>query len=130
MNPSDLNTLKAVLSALSQLPEALPTDIQTKLHEIGKNLDLNPNNIGDLATIAKSYEPLKQLYQKELTALLETAGERSKGFDLKPLSELPTPELTNAAIETFNAEDSVAAAKDITKPSYLKRIWKSIRGKN
>ncbi len=128
MNPSDLNTLKAFLAALPQMEQSLPTDIQSQLHEIARTLTDNPPSIGNLDALAKSYEPLKPVYKKEFEALLEAARERNKGLKPLPLSNLPTPELTNIAIDTFSANDSVAAAKNITKPNILKRIWQSIRG--
>ena len=130
MQPNDLIILQAFQIALSQLEEPLPNHIQTQLNEIGENLKANPNNIGNLDTIAENYPPLDAVYQEALTALRQEAGERSKGPKPPPLSNKPTSEITNTAIDTFTAIDSVAAAKEKTKSNFWKRIKKSLKGDN
>ncbi|NEO99285.1 MAG: hypothetical protein F6K58_11495 [Symploca sp. SIO2E9] len=124
MQPSDIITLRAFLAALSQLDEPLPPDIQTRLNEIAQALTMDPSNLVNLDVIAQSYQPLDTVYQQELTALKTEARERNKGSKPPPLSNKPTKELTNAAIDTFNASDSVAAAK--AKQNILTRIWQNI----
>lgn len=136
MQPNDIITLKAFLAALTQMEQPLPADIQTQLNEIGKILATNPTSLENLDTLAKSYNPLKSVYLQERIALREAAGERSKGLPPPPLSNKPTPEITNMAIDSFSADDSVAAAKKATQPQNpepknpLKRIWQSITGGN
>ncbi|MGB7440346.1 MAG: hypothetical protein WA919_04705 [Coleofasciculaceae cyanobacterium] len=130
MQPNDIIVLQAFQTSLSQLEEPLPAHIQTQLNEIGENLKANPNNIGNLDTIAENYPPLDAVYQKTLTTLRQEAGERSKGEKPPSLSNQPTPEITNTVINTFTANDSVAAAKEETKPNLLQRIKKSLKGDN
>lgn len=131
MTPNDLITLKAFLTALTQMNEPLPRDIQTQLNQIGKILEVEPTNISNLDSLARSYQPLKQVYQKERITLMEAAGERSKGLPPLPLDNKPTKEITNMAIDTFSANDSVAAVQKLTQPkNLLKRIWQSIKGSN
>lgn len=126
MQPNDIITLTAFLNALTKLDEPLPADIQSQLNAIAKNLEVDPNNIGNLDLIAESYEPLDTAYQEELVILKQEAGVRSKGLPPLPLPKEPTNELTNSAIDTFSANNSVEKAK--AKPNPLKRIWQSIQG--
>jgi hypothetical protein len=131
MQPNDIITLKAFLAALSQMEQPLPADIQTQLNEIGKTLATNLTNLDNLDALAKSYHPLKSIYIQERIALREDAAERSKGLPPCPLIHKPTEELINLAIDTFSADDSVAAIqKDTPAKNPLKRIWQSIRGSN
>lgn len=127
MKPNDIITLTAFLAALAQLDESLPENIQTGLNEIGKALAANPTDIGNLDAIAESYPPLDSVYQKELAALQKEVGERNKGLPPLPLPNEPTKELTNTAIDTFSANDSVDAAKQPTKQIW-QRIWQFITG--
>ncbi|NMF62896.1 hypothetical protein [Brasilonema octagenarum] len=124
MQPNDIISITAFLNALAKLNESLPADIQKQLHAIAENLKANPNNIGNLDVIAESYPPLDEAYQQELTALKQEAGIRSKGLPPLPLPKDPNQELTNSAIDTFSAEDSVAAAK--AKRNLLQRLWQLI----
>ncbi len=128
MKPNDIITLTAFLSALNQLDEPLPANIQAKLNEIGKALAADPTNLGNLDAIAESYEPLDTVYQEELAALESEVGERNKAESPLPLPIVPSRELANTAIETFSSDDSVSTAKQAAKPSILKRIWQSITG--
>jgi len=128
MQPSDILTLTAFLNALTKLDEPLPADIQAQLNVIAKNLEADPTNIDNLDIIAESYAPLDAVYQEELTHLKQEAGIRNKGLPPQPLPKEPNNELTNSAIDTFNANDSVAAAK--TKPNLIKQIWQSLNGSN
>jgi hypothetical protein len=70
MKPNDIITLTAFLSALSQLDEPLPANIQAKLNEIGKALAADPTNLGNLDVLAESYEPLDTVYHEELATLI------------------------------------------------------------
>ncbi|QDL10701.1 hypothetical protein DP113_24760 [Brasilonema octagenarum UFV-E1] len=124
MQPNDIISITAFLNALAKLNESLPADIQKQLHAIAENLKANPNNIGNLDVIAESYPPLDEAYQQELTALKQEAGIRSKGLPPLPLPNERNQELTNSAIDTFSAEDSVAAAK--AKRNLLQRLWQLI----
>ncbi len=126
MQPNDIISLSAFLNALSKLDEPLPPDIQTQLNAIAKNLEADPTNIGNLDSIAESYEPLDIAYQEELTILKKEAGMRNKGLPPLPLPKESTSELTNSAIDTFSATNSVDAAK----PNLLQRMWQSIKGSN
>ncbi|MBW4592812.1 MAG: hypothetical protein KME46_07790 [Brasilonema angustatum HA4187-MV1] len=126
MQPNDIISITAFLNALAKLNESLPADIQKQLHAIAKNLQANPTNIGNLDSIAESYPPLDEAYQQELTALKKEAGIRSKGLPPLPLPKDPNQELTNSVIDTFGAEDSVAAAK--AKQNLFQRLWQLISG--
>ncbi|CAD5984803.1 hypothetical protein [Planktothrix agardhii] len=128
MKPNDIITLIAFLTALSQLDEPLPANIQAELNEIGKALAADPTNLGNLDVIAESYEPLDTVYQEELATLESQVGERNKALPPLPLPSEPSKELTNTAIDTFSSDDSVSTAKQAAKPSILKRIWQSITG--
>jgi cob(I)alamin adenosyltransferase len=128
MKPNDIITLTAFLTALNQLDDPLPANIQAKLNEIGKALAADPTNLGNLDAIAESYEPLDTVYQEELAALESEVGERNKNEPPLPLPNLPSKELANAAINTFSSDDSVSTAKQAAKPSILKQIWQSITG--
>lgn len=125
MKPNDIITLTAFLTALNQLDEPLPANIQAKLNEIGKALAADPTNLGNLDTIAESYEPLDTVYKEERATLYEV-GERNKALPPLPIPSEPSKELTNTAIDTFSSDDSVSTAKQAAKPSILKRIWQSI----
>ncbi|ARV58221.1 hypothetical protein BZZ01_05860 [Nostocales cyanobacterium HT-58-2] len=113
-------------NALAKLNESLPKDIQKQLQAIAQDLKANPSNIRNLDIIAESYPPLDEVYQKELTTLKKEAGQRNKGFPPLPLPKESNQELTNSVIDTFSADDSVAAAK--AKPNLLKRLWQFISG--
>ncbi len=128
MQPNDILILTAFLNALSKLDGPLPEDIQFQLNAIAKTLEADPTTIDNLDIIAESYEPLDAAYQEELTRLKQEAGIRNKGLPPLPLPKKPNNELTNSAIDTFNANDSVAAAKN--KPNLVKQIWQSLKGSN
>lgn len=128
MKPNDIITLTAFLAALAQLDESLPENLQTQLNEIGKALAANSKEIGNLDAIAESYPPLDSVYQKELAALQKEVGERNKGLPPLPLSNEPTKELTNTAIDTFSVNDSVNAAKQPAQQNFRQRIWQLIAG--
>ncbi|PSB41642.1 hypothetical protein C7B80_30095 [Cyanosarcina cf. burmensis CCALA 770] len=121
-------TLTAFLAALKQLNEPLPDGIQIQLHAIGKVLEVDSTNLGNLDAIAESYPPLDEFYQQELAALEKEVGERNKGLPPLPLSTEPTRELTNTAIDTFTADDSVVTAKQAVNQSFLTRIWQLVTG--
>ena len=129
MKPNDIITLTAFLTALNQLDEPLPANIQAKLNEIGKALAADPTNLGNLDVLAESYEPLDTVYHEELATFdSDKVGERNKALPPLPIPSEPTEELTNTAIDTFTSDDSVSTAKQAAKPSSLKRIWQSITG--
>jgi hypothetical protein len=128
MKPNDIITLTAFLSALNQLDEPLPANIQTKLNKIGQALAADPTNLGNLDGIAESYKPLDTVYQKELATLESKVGERNKAQAPLPIPSERSKELGNAAIDTFSSDDSVSTAKQVAKPSILKQIWQSITG--
>lgn len=130
MQPNDQITQTAFLSALSKLNQPLPADVQTQLNEIGKALAADQTNIGNLDVIAESYESLDTVYQQERTALQQETERNTKGLSPLPLPKEQTQELSNTAIDTFNANDSVAAIQKATKQNILKKIWKAIRGSN
>ncbi|MEH1968610.1 hypothetical protein [Nostoc sp.] len=128
MKPNNIITLTAFLTALTQLDEPLPDNIQTQLNDISKALIANPDNIGNLDAIAESYPPLDKVYQIELTRIEKTA-ERTKGLPPLPLPTEPTAELTNAAFNAFSNNNSVAAAKIAVKPNLLQRVRDFINGR-
>ncbi|MGF1935119.1 MAG: hypothetical protein RM347_012050 [Nostoc sp. ChiQUE02] len=128
MKPNNIITLTAFLTALTQLDEPLPDNIQTQLNDISKALIANPDNIGNLDAIAESYPPLDKVYQIELTRI-EKTGERTKGLPPLPLPTEPTAELTNAAFNAFSNNNSVAAAKIAVKPNLLQRVRDFINGR-
>ncbi|BAY47737.1 hypothetical protein SAMD00079811_53560 [Scytonema sp. HK-05] len=127
MQPNDIISVTAFQNALAKLNQSLPADIQKQLHAIAQDLKADPTNIGNLDIIAESYPPLDEVYQKELTTLKKEAGQRNKGLPPLPLPKESNKELTNSAIDTFSADDSVTAAK--AKPNLLKRLWQSIPGR-
>lgn len=127
MQPNDIISVTAFLNALAELNQSLPTDIQEQLHAIAQDLKTDPTNIGNLDIIAESYPPLDEAYQKELTTLKKEAGQRNKGLPPLPLPKESNKELTNSAIDTFSADDSVTAAQ--AKPNLLQRLWQSIPGR-
>ena len=124
MNDNDTQNLTALLNALKKLNKPLPPDIQSQINQIGETLKTDPTNI-NIDTIAEDYPPLDEVYQDELTNLEKHAGERNKGLPPLPLTQETTTELTNAAINTFTAKDSVTAAK--TQPNILQKIWQLIK---
>ncbi|MEI2579367.1 hypothetical protein [Scytonema sp. PRP1] len=126
MQPNDIISVTAFQNALAKLNQSLPADIQKQLHAIAQDLKADPTNIGNLDIIAESYPPLDEAYQKELTTLKKEAGQRNKGLPPLPLPKESNKELTNSVIDTFNADDSVTAAK--AKPNLLKRLWQFIPG--
>ncbi|MDJ0676758.1 MAG: hypothetical protein QNJ36_15495 [Calothrix sp. MO_167.B42] len=131
MKSNDISHLTAFLIALQKLDHPLPGNIQIQLNEIGKSLQNNPHYIDELNvdTLAESYSPLDEIYQKELEKLDLDIRERSKGFAPEPLPKTPTNELTNAAINTFNSDNSVSAAQENVNPNLLEKIRNYITGK-
>ncbi|MBW4503458.1 MAG: hypothetical protein KME57_28825 [Scytonema hyalinum WJT4-NPBG1] len=127
MQPNDIISVTAFQNALAKLNESLPAHIQEQLNAIAQNLKADPTNIGNLDIIAESYPPLDEVYQKELTTLKKEAGQRNKGLPPLPLPKESNKELTNSAIDTFSADDSVTAAK--AKPNLLKRLWQFLPGR-
>jgi hypothetical protein len=130
MNASDQRLLTACLNALAQLDNPLPPDVQSKFNDLAETMKANPDTIGNLDIIVEDYPPLNELYQAEQRRLDQNAGIRNKGLPPLPLSNEPTQELTNSAIDTFNASDSVTKAKTKNQPNLLKRLWQGIRGED
>ncbi|MEH2110337.1 hypothetical protein [Nostoc sp.] len=128
MKPNNIITLTAFLTALTQLDEPLPDNIQTQLNDISKALIADPDNIGKIDAIAESYPPLNKVYQTEL-ARIEKTGERTKGLPPLPLPTEPTAELTNAAFNAFSNNNSVSAAKIAVKPNLLQKVRDFIHGR-
>ncbi len=126
MNSSDIIILQSFLNALRQLDQPLPNKIQKQLNEFGKSLKGNSTNIGQLDTIAKPYEPLNEIYKTELTSLVTSGAEKSKGTGNLPPEEKPdpkTPEIINTARDIFNDKNSVEAAKKSKQPrNIFKRL--------
>ncbi|MBG1269279.1 hypothetical protein [Nostoc sp. WHI] len=129
MKPNNIITLTAFLTALTQLDEPLPNNIQTQLNDISKALIIDQNNIGNLDAIAASYLPLDKVYQTELATIDKNVGERTKGLKPLPLPTEPTRELTNAAINVFSNNNSVSAAKKAVEPNFLERVRDYINGR-
>ncbi|MGB3653124.1 MAG: hypothetical protein WBA41_18155 [Rivularia sp. (in: cyanobacteria)] len=132
MKSTDITILQAFLNALPQLDKPLPIEIQNQLNQFGQSLSVNSTNIGELDTIAKSYEPLNVVYQTALTSLVTTGAEKNKGIENLPLEEKTnqkTPEIINTARDVFNDKDSVAAATKSKQPqSIFKRIGNFFTG--
>ena len=128
MQPNDVISLKAFLNALTKLNQSLPEDIQKQLNALAQDLKAEPTNIGNLDIIAESYPPLDEVYQKELTNLKKEASQRNKGLPPLPLPKESNQELTNSAINTFSADDSVSAAK--AKPNFLRRFGSLFQREN
>lgn len=132
MKSTDIIILQAFFNSLYQLNESLPVEIQNQLNQFGSSLTANSTNIGELDTIAKSYEPLNVVYQTELTSLVKTGAEKNKGTGNAPPEEKPnqnTPEIINTARDIFNDKDSVAAAKKSKQPqNILQRIGNLFTG--
>lgn len=113
MNPSDEITLKAFVTALNQLDEPLPPNVQTHLNEVGKQIENSPNAIAYLEAITPQHPSLNDAYKKARMPLQANASERNKGKTdpMPPLPDESSNELTNRAIAIFQAKDSVEAAK-------------------
>jgi hypothetical protein len=113
MNPSDEITLKAFVTALNQLDEPLPPNIQKHLNEVGKQIENSPNAIAYLEAVAPQYPSLNTAYLKARIPLQADANERNKGKTdpMPPLPDETSHELTNRAIAIFQASNSVEAAK-------------------
>jgi hypothetical protein len=128
MTPNDRMISISFLSALSQLDESLPTNIQMKFNEIGEALLNDPGSLSRLDVLAESYHPLDLIYQTELARLDQEVGERNKGLPPLPLQVQPTAELTNMVIATLNSDDSVATGKKKETLTRIKRILQSMMG--
>ncbi|MFM7406285.1 MAG: hypothetical protein ACKO3K_06385 [Cuspidothrix sp.] len=128
MKDNDIISVFAFLTALSQLNKSLPTNIQAQLNNIGKAIELNPSNIRGLDLIAESYPDLDEIYKQEVLKIRGLIGERNKGSKPDPLSNKPTNELTNAAINVFNNIESVTTAKEVVTPSFISKILGYING--
>jgi hypothetical protein len=132
MKPTDIIILQAFLKALPQLDKPLPIETQNQLNQFGSSLTFNSTNIGKLDIIAKTYQPLDEVYQTELESLVATGAEKSRGIENLPLPENPnsnTPEIINTARNVFNDKDSVAAAKKYQQPqNILERILNWLTG--
>jgi hypothetical protein len=129
MQPSDEIeiTLKAFLTALQQLDESLPPNLQMQLNEVGKQLETNQYESAaqNLESIAQKHPPLDSVYLAEGNALQKDANERNKGKTdpMPPLPEESRTEPINLAIAIFQATDSVAAAKSLPKQGPLQRVF-------
>ncbi len=127
MKSTDIIILQAFLNALSQFDKPLPMEIQNQLNQFGESLSANSTNIGELDTIAKSYEPLNVVYQTELNSLVTTGAEKNKGIENLPPKETinqKTPEIINTARDVFTDKDSVGAVKKMKQSqNILRRIF-------
>ncbi|HLO89402.1 MAG TPA: hypothetical protein VK203_30945 [Nostocaceae cyanobacterium] len=115
--------------ALRKLDQPLPPDIQSQLNEVGKSLQADPNNIGNLDIIAEKYPPLDEYYQEALAEIESYTIYRNKGGEPDPLPTEPTKELTNAAINSFSSSNSVDTAKEVVKPTLLSKVVEVIIGR-
>jgi len=128
MKDNDIINVFAFLTALGQLDTPLPSDIQSQLNNIGKALELNPSNIHGLDLIAEDYPDLDHIYQQEILKIRGLIGERNKSLPPEPLSNKPTNELTNAAVNIFNSYDSVDTAKKVATSNFITKILAFITG--
>ncbi|HLP91764.1 MAG TPA: hypothetical protein VK184_24650 [Nostocaceae cyanobacterium] len=129
MGSNDLIHLTAFLIALKKLDQPLPENIQTQLNLIGKSLQTDPNNSGNLDIIAESYPILDDYYQQALAEIENYQSVRTKGGEPEPFNNEPTKELTNAAINIFNNSNSVDAAQKNVKSSLLTKVMNFITGR-
>lgn len=108
MDSLDAITLKAFLTALIRLDNALPAELQNQLN---KSVAQFPSNLSKLHELARSYAPLDQEYM-EARLVLQNDGERLR-FVVPNDSSIQVNEqqILNFALEVLQSQDSVNLAK-------------------
>jgi hypothetical protein len=125
MYPSEEITLKAFLTALRQHNSPLPSDIQTRLHEIAKQLKISTISSVELEAIANLDPILHENYQKA-RSILQTdfiKSEHGKTDPMLPIPEASETELRNLSIAVFSSPNSVDSAKSLPKQGLLQRVF-------
>ena len=79
MKDSDALIFQSFLAALTQLDSALPDAVQSQLNEIADSLDSDR-----LDEIAEEYPPLKSIYEKAHSWLVNDGNNQRKGLDTIP----------------------------------------------
>jgi hypothetical protein len=122
MNPADIITLEAFLTALLALSESVPNKLKVQLKQLGS---VSSANIGELEIIAESHPPLYTFYREARRGIRNDNIERTKGplpdpdLDAENLSM----ELTNLADQVFSSPDPVSTIQRASNNSgVLKRL--------
>lgn len=127
MNPSDEITLKAFLTALQELKEPLPPNVQTHLNDVAKQLESNPMAIAQLEAIPPQFPSLNAAYMKAKQPLQQEATARNKG-KAETIATMPDDvrtDLLDRAVAIFKATDSVEATQ-VEIASNSKGGWKRL----
>lgn len=120
LNPLDLVTLEAFLTALAQL-DSVPSDVLNQLKNLGA---ISSDNVGRLNAVAETYSLLNALYD-EARLVIGDDSERNKGPipEIDHQAENHSLELINLADEIFsssNPENTIKKA--YSKPGLLKYL--------
>jgi hypothetical protein len=116
MNPTDIITLEAFLTALLALSEPVPNKLKVQLKQLGSVFSAN---IGELEIIAELHPPLYTIYREARRCIRNDNIERTKGPVpvSDPDAENLSMELTNLADQIFSSPDPVSAIQQASNYS-------------
>ena len=95
MDSLEAITLKAFITALTQLKSPWNSDLQLRLNNLGANLVQNFSKIQELDLLAEEYPDINELYQTARGYLQTSVAERNKSDAMILPDEEETNELHN-----------------------------------
>jgi tetratricopeptide (TPR) repeat protein len=113
-------TLGAFIIAIARQVRPFPTDLQTKIHELGQliqaNAQLLEQPIKLIRPLLATYPTLQLAYNQARVELEQNNSYRSKGGSIEVIKESTTAEITNSFKIICTADNSFVAAQKALKP--------------
>jgi tetratricopeptide (TPR) repeat protein len=134
-HPTSLSreTLGAFIIAIARQVRPFPTDLQTKIHELGQliqaNAQLLEQPIKLIRPLLATYPTLQLAYNQARVELEQNNSYRSKGGSIEVIKESTTAEITNSFKVICTATDSFDAAQKALNPSTnllqkIQQLWR------
>jgi tetratricopeptide (TPR) repeat protein len=121
-HPTSLSreTLGAFIIAIANQVRPFPTDLQTKIHELGQliqaNAQLLEQPIKLIRPLLATYPTLQLAYNQARVELEQNNSYRSKGGSIEVIKESTTAEITNSFKIICTADNSFVAAQKALNP--------------
>jgi tetratricopeptide (TPR) repeat protein len=126
-------TLGAFIIAIARQVRPFPTDLQTKIHELGQliqaNAQLLEQPIKLIRPLLATYPTLQLAYNQARVELEQNNSYRSKGRSIEVIKESTTAEITNSFKIICTADNSFVAAQKALNPdtNFFQKIQQLLR---
>ncbi len=127
-------TLKAFIIAIADQVRPFPTDLQAKIHEIGRQIQANAQLLKQpiklIRPLLTTYPTLQLAYDQARVDLEQNNAVRSKGGSIEVIKEATTDEITNSFKAICTATDSFDAAQKALNPptnllQKIQQLWRN-----